>query len=288
MGNAAEAIETPQEETPAPVEGTEAPASEQPPEAAPAPLDELERARIEIRRRTSTLKKRERELEQRSQSFAEKEKSLAEVDELRKLKDSDPWEFIQRIGVDPRELVSRSYEKAQKAADPALAKVQELEERLAAQEKARLEAEATAARAQDLAVVDSTLTGMATDLPALFAFIEDGEYSKSDVIEYAYQEIVSHHAKTGVVLDVSEVLKTYDQQLLEAAEKAARRYQRLRPPAPEPTTAPATAPALLGKPKASPTLSNRDVAVKSSERPPANREELIKDMAEQYRRMVKR
>jgi hypothetical protein len=287
MGNAAEDIETPQEatETPAPVEGTEAPAVEQPPE--PAPLDELERARVEIRRRTSTLKKRERELEQRSQSFAEKEKSLAEVDELRKLKDSDPWEFMQKLGVDPRELVSRSYEKAQKAADPALAKVQELEERLATQEKARLEAEAAAVRAQDLAVVDSTLNGMATDLPALFAFIEDGEYSKADVIEYAYQEIVSHHAKTGVVLDVSEVLTTYDQQLLQAAEKAARRYQRLRPPAPEPTPAPA-APALLGKPKASPTLSNRDVAAKSSERPPTTREELIKDMTEQYRRMTKR
>ena len=254
-----------------------------PPE--PPPVDELERQRIEIRRRTSTLKKRERELEQRAQQFAEREKSLAEVDELRKLKDEDPFGFLQKLGVDPRDLVARSYEQAQKVADPALAKVQELEQRLAEQEQQRLEAEAAAARAQDLSVLDSAIGRLQPELPALFAFIEDGEYTKQDVLEFAYQEIVDHHAKTGVVLDVSEVLRTYDRQLLEASEKAANRYARIRPPPPAPAAAPAPAPIPGGKPRASATLSNRDVAAAAPEQKPSSREELVKSIAEDLRRM---
>ncbi len=213
-------------------------------------------------------------LREKERKIAAREAAVAEVEQLRALREKDPWEFAQKLGFSARDVAKRAVDEGKETPEQVAlremrAELEATRKRLDERDSKEQTAAEKDARAADVAAIGRALAAA----PGEFLALEDEDAAEiTDAFEAIYLRDYEPLGESLTAENVRAIFKTLDGDLRSFYETKAGRLKPLdRAPEAAPTANPEKRPRQH-------VLSNLDAAERAARAPqqkPTSREERL-------------
>lgn len=251
----------------------EQPAAEEP-KSEDDPDEEILRERLEIKGQKRRIAKKKRALEALEAQLNEKSQRVAKMERLLEVFEKDPYAFVKEAGLSYKDWALRAL-RDEPAEDPAMAEVKKLREELDRRDREREQLELQQRTAADVArMAQYASAKFNPDMyPTIQIEIEEGRIDPQKLARDTVELIIEEYKRSGgkKSLTPEQIYSSYEQQLREESEIAARRLARLKKPTTaqtvhNPNVSGRSETPRMSEKRETATLSNRDTAA-SGQRP---------------------